>query len=418
MASSYSPTPRPLASVSGASGKASASQSARESDAAAEPVDQRKSDPQIDHDPGFGSGFGIALSAALIAVRHDEPMVLLLAPGTVVDGCERNSEVALLPSGVLLPHEHSSLENGLRDWVAHQAGIELGYFEQLYTFCDPNRLGQVASKAGPNSAAKGVGHDASQRGNALNPQCMVSIGYLALVGSGDARITGRSQWVKCYDILPWEDWRGGRPAILDVIEPQLREWVDRPGRLLGAIGGQQHSNSRQARIDLAFGLNGASWDDERAFERHEILYEVGLLSEARRDVSPAGIETDLGRSPDVGGTSSKRAAVGVPLGCDHRRMLAMAIGRLRAKIKYRPIVFQLMDEEFTLFELQRTVEAVLGTPLHKQNFRRLVETTGLVEEVGDVRAKTGGRPAKLFKFRPDVMLERPATGVRVKSVRH
>ena len=75
---------------------------------------------------------------------------------------------------------------------------------------------------------------------------------------------------------------------------------------------------------------------------------------------------------------------------EHRRMLAAAIGRLRAKIRYRPVVFELMQAEFTLFDLQKTVEAVLGPNLHKQNFRRLVESVGLVEPTGEIRTHTGG----------------------------
>ena len=61
---------------------------------------------------------------------------------------------------------------------------------------------------------------------------------------------------------------------------------------------------------------------------------------------------------------------------DHRRILATAIARLRGKLKYRPVVFELMPREFTLTELQRTVEAISGRRLHKQNFRRLVEAGG------------------------------------------
>ena len=99
---------------------------------------------------------------------------------------------------------------------------------------------------------------------------------------------------------------------------------------------------------------------------------------------------------------------------DHRRILATAIGRVRAKIKYRPVIFELMPDDFTLFELQKTVEAILGPHLHKQNFRRLVESAGLVEPTGDVKTRTGGRPAKLYRFRREVLLERPAPGVRVK----
>jgi hypothetical protein len=102
---------------------------------------------------------------------------------------------------------------------------------------------------------------------------------------------------------------------------------------------------------------------------------------------------------------------------DHIRVLANGIGALRAKLKTRPVVFELMEPEFTLFELQKTVEAILGPHLHKQNFRRLVESAGLVEPTGEVRAKTGGRPAKLFRFRQVVLMERPAPGVRVHAQR-
>ena len=102
---------------------------------------------------------------------------------------------------------------------------------------------------------------------------------------------------------------------------------------------------------------------------------------------------------------------------DHRRILATAMSRLRAKIKYRPVIFELMPDSFTLFELQRTVEAILGSHLHKQNFRRLVASSGLVEPTGDVRTATGGRPAKAYRFRREVILERPAAGVRVKGGR-
>jgi hypothetical protein len=106
--------------------------------------------------------------------------------------------------------------------------------------------------------------------------------------------------------------------------------------------------------------------------------------------------------------------LGAAMRYDHRRILATAIGRIRAKIKYRPVIFELMPDEFTLFELQKTVEAILGPHLHKQNFRRLVESAGLVEPTGELRANTGGRPARLYRFRREVLLERPAPGVRVK----
>src|SRR5581483_2810222 len=151
---------------------------------------------------------------------------------------------------------------------------------------------------------------------------------------------------------------------------------------------------------LCFGFDELPWDEERVLERYELLYEAGLVNEAVRD----------GRTP--------AATAGKPLGVcmtfDHRRILATAIARLRGKMKYRPVVFELMPPSFTLLELQHTVEAISGVRLHKQNFRRLVEEQGLVEETGEVSAQTGGRPARLVRFRREVVLERPAPGLRLR----
>ena len=70
-----------------------------------------------------------------------------------------------------------------------------------------------------------------------------------------------------------------------------------------------------------------------------------------------------------------------------------------------------MPQTFTLTELQRTVEAISGHHLHKQNFRRLVESAALVEPTGEMSTATGGRPAALFRYRRDLSLER-ASGLR------
>ena len=139
-------------------------------------------------------------------------------------------------------------------------------------------------------------------------------------------------------------------------------------------------------------------------ERYELLFEAGLVPEALRDAQPPA-------SPKV------RLAPGQPMALDHRRILATAIGRLRGKIKYRPVIFELMPASFTLLELQKTVEALSGVRLHKQNFRRLVEMQGLVEETGEVTTETGGRPARLVRFRREVLVERPAPGVRLPRLR-
>ena len=88
----------------------------------------------------------------------------------------------------------------------------------------------------------------------------------------------------------------------------------------------------------------------------------------------------------------------------------------RAKLKYRPVIFELMNDAFTLTALQRTVEAISGRHLHKQNFRRLVETAALVEPTGDMSTLTGGRPAALFRFRREVIRDQPSPGLRLSAL--
>ena len=160
---------------------------------------------------------------------------------------------------------------------------------------------------------------------------------------------------------------------------------------------------------LTFGRSDAAWDGERALERYELLYEAGLVAEAKRDQD---LDAENGGTP----SNADAPALGSAMALDHRRILATAMGRLRGKIKYRPVVFEVLPPSFTLLELQRVVEALAGVRLHKQNFRRLVETGGLVERTGDRKARTGGRPADRFRFRREVVLERPEPGVGLPGV--
>ncbi len=171
---------------------------------------------------------------------------------------------------------------------------------------------------------------------------------------------------------------------------------------------------RRQRVDIVFGLRGVGWDGERVLERYELLYEAYLLPEAWRDHALTGGAAESRRPAPL-----ERPALlpGRPMALDHRRILATALGRLRGKLKYRPVVFELLPPTFTLLQLQRVVEALSGVRLHKQNFRRLVENAGLVEGTGHQDAQTGGRPAELFVFRREVLRERPAPGVGLPGVR-
>ena len=311
----------------------------------------------------------VGLNAVIVAVTDDEPRLLTVERSEHVPA-GGGAAAPALPFGPLDPAGHRTLELGLRGWVREQTGLELGYVEQLYTFADRNR---------------------DPRERAGGPR-VVSIGYLALVREG--RVAGESQarWRGFYEFLPWEDARRGRPALIgDRIAPALARWV-------AASRDTETRRARRERADITFGLRGAAFDGARVLERYELLYEAGLVAEPVRD-DPAARRAD--------------APLGESMALDHRRLMATALGRLRGKLKYRPVVFELLPATFTLLRLQRLVEALAGAPLHKQNFRRLVETGGLVEGTGLMETRPKGRPAELFRFRREVLRERRAPGVGV-----
>jgi hypothetical protein len=293
----------------------------------------------------------LSLDAVIIAVTEGCPRVLTVP----------RDALPALPSGWLENERHPTLERAVRDWVQRLGGIALGYVEQLYTFGDRLRDPRERQSLGR----------------------VVSAAYLALLREPERDVSGR--WLDIYSVLPWEDWRNGQPALLR--EPMF----DALARWAGS------DVQRRERVDLCFGLGGAAFDPERCLERYELLWSAGLVDEAR-----AGSDT---------GADGGMPHFGLAMALDHRRMLATALGRLRGKIRYRPVVFELLAAEFTLSQLQRTVEALAGNLLHTQNFRRLVEQGGLVEGTGRRSLTTGGRPAELFRFRHEVLRERPAPGV-------
>ncbi|HDQ71178.1 MAG TPA: NUDIX hydrolase [Chloroflexi bacterium] len=93
-----------------------------------------------------------------------------------------------------------------------------------------------------------------------------------------------------------------------------------------------------------------------------------------------------------------------PLAFDHDAILSYALERLRYKLEYSAVGFELLPETFTLSELQAAYEIVLGEALDKRNFRRKILRADVIEETGDYR--TGeGRPARLYRFRDDAVAE-------------
>lgn len=93
-----------------------------------------------------------------------------------------------------------------------------------------------------------------------------------------------------------------------------------------------------------------------------------------------------------------------PLAFDHAEILNYALTRLRYKLEYTAVGFQLLPENFTLRELQEAYEIILGAKLDKGNFRSKLRKTQVVEKVDGYR-DTGGRPARLYRFREDAVAE-------------
>lgn len=297
----------------------------------------------------------IELSAVIVRVANGRPQLALAEGGA-------------LPSGPF-ETEHRTMEQGLRAW----AGMKLGYVEQLYTFADRDRT------------------EGSRR--------VVSIGYVALIRTDEPQDLKRSGpdgrgllWSDWYRHFPWEDHRQGAPALIARhIMPGLRVWKNQ-------AGSASVKRERAERIDSAFPSDMRHWHDEYVLQRYELLWESGLVAEA-------------GHKP-----AAATPVLGLALPHDHRRIVATAMARLRAKIKYRPVVFELLPDHFTLLQLQETVEALAGLRLHKQNFRRLVEAQGLVEETGGMARGASGRPAKLFAFRRQILRDRAVAGTKLPRV--
>ncbi len=332
----------------------------------------------------------VAVIVAMTGVESGapEPRVLAIgAPGGVPS----------LPSGPLLAG-HRSLQAGLRDWVESQTGLRLGYVEQLYTFADRERTGSHTR--------------------------VISVSYLGLTRPEELAPEGAT-WRDWYDLLPWEDRRDGPRPIEDRLREGLAAWAR-------AAADPGIAEDRRARIRLAFGDAERLWHPEECLQRYELAWEAGLLAESTRPARAGAPPAQAGMAAAQGVTSTHDGATpaldqgqdqapdgdyGERMLHDHRRIAATGLARLRAKIQYRPVVFELMPVEFTLGHLQDVVEALTGTRVHKQNFRRLVESEELVEDTGRRTRETGGRPAKLVRFRGEILTERAAAGVRLPQTR-
>ncbi|MHA3055169.1 hypothetical protein E0H77_02345 [Acinetobacter sp. ANC 4633] len=293
------------------------------------------------------------LVAVLIAVTNFSARVLTIQDGT------------LLPFGPLTPIHHS-LQAGARAWVQQQTEQPLGYMEQLYTFVDIKR-------------SQDSGHP------------VVYISYLGLVKEVDEQnLKLAAKWHDWYEYFPWEDRRSkDAEQVCQKILPKIQNWVD-------SAASVYLRQARQQRMNLCWGLSNYDWLEENTLLRYELMYEVGLIAE-----SPYYD----GRLPE--------SITGKAMHNHHRRVLATAMSRLRSKLQYRPVIFELMPPEFTLYQLQQSIQALSGVELHKQNFRRLIHNQNLVEPTGKEAIPERGRPAQLYRFKENVLQESLLSGYKL-----
>jgi hypothetical protein len=320
--------------------------------------------PMVERRPSYG-GFAVELAACLLSVEGDEPVVLI---------DDANPREARFPSVAFDPGAHECLDLGVRDWLLHNTGLGMGRLEQVHT----------ARRTGADS---GMGDACSA----------LSIGFLGLVPPQQRSAVARGTWRRCFDFVPWEDRRrrGGLTGH------------ERVGQLLlnriqsSTLAGDQVLERQSRRIRSAFGLDSSPWEETGTLERCLLVQNhAPHLTESAGTVH---VESAAGEV-----VASRMVA-------DHLQILSAAMGRLRARLRVRPIPVDLVPPVFTLLDLQRSAEAILGPSLHKQNFRRYVEGAGVIEATGTMRQQTGGRPAQLFRFRREGLSERRLVSRRLAA---
>jgi 8-oxo-dGTP diphosphatase len=125
-----------------------------------------------------------------------------------------------------------------------------------------------------------------------------------------------------------------------------------------------------------------------------------LVHAARATRETRWSRLDIPWEGETGGPVDARDEDGrsLELAFDHADILGMACKRIRGKLDYTPIGFQLLPERFTLRDLQTVHETVLGRDLNKDSFRRKMLASGQLEATGEREQAVGHRPAELYRF--------------------
>lgn len=185
--------------------------------------------------------------------------------------------------------------------------------------------------------------------------------------------------------------RGSELAVLLVSPPGGRGRSSVPNDGLRADEALDEAASRVARNALGVAPS--------------VLEHFGAHGGARRQTGLSQVAVSFfGLAPDGGTPRRTTSWVGLsdlpPLVSRHREEIDAALGAIRNRIDQLPIAFRLLPAAFTLSDLQRVYELLLGRRLHKASFRRSLHASSLVEATDEWRSEGRGRPAQLFRYAP------------------
>jgi hypothetical protein len=166
--------------------------------------------------------------------------------------------------------------------------------------------------------------------------------------------------------LPWGTPRGGETTLDDAAARVARSAVPAPPSWLEQAGTFGDGRRHPAEVDLSVSFVGAA---------------------------------PIGTAPAAGEDGAWFPARELPaLAPRHRTIVTAALERIRLRLESAPIAFRLLPTAFTLSELQRVYEILLGHRLHKASFRRALQAAALVEATDQWRTEGRGRPAQLFRY--------------------
>lgn len=208
------------------------------------------------------------------------------------------------------------------------------------------------------------------------------------------------------------DEQGLRAVLIERPEhPDLGKW-SLPG---GFVGMQESLVDAAVRVlSTKVGIDGIFLEQLYTFGRPDrdprtrvitvayyALVDSETLSKVQQNPGVALAVLEVPWKGEEGGAVKAKSESGkkLPFAFDHAEILGLVVQRLRGKLNYAPIGFELLPRKFTLRRLQSIHETILGHTLNKDSFRRRLLATGLLVATGELEKDVGHRPAELYRFK-------------------